>query len=419
MCIRDREYAADVYFNLAEELLSENHFDIALEQLEHAAQIIPEELQEEKFEPLVKITTEYTELCLKTGDIINAQELWKAACKFNELWVQSLIRRESKLAVEAIEEHLKVVRKFSVDALNAITLSSAMGSGRVLSEAKEHERAAKILVGFATDFLRKNLTEFADPLFEEGAKEFKAAKQPEEAARVLSALAKYHSDKENYEKSFNYYLLATLNSGEAQSEALFISVADQCLETATVRLNEDKVAPAVRTFEIAVQITVAVNKLVAAKQANDISKKLLAKNQFDTALDFCQQAIDFFFESSSISDAARVAIETIALGQGLFQKHQVLQSSNFINLGVEALYKLAQKPQAGQIARVEGEKFLESEIPSIGLNLLSRAIEIFGEIGDQNSIAEAYKTLGSYFITKKNFEAVSYTHLTLPTKRIV
>ncbi len=397
------EEAADVYIRLAEQLLLENHIDIALERLNLASEVIPEYIRETKFLPLVQITTKYTEQCLKSGDIINARELWSAACKYNESLSRSLIKRDTNAAVEVIEEHIKNVRKFENEELNEVTMESARGSGRVLSEAGENERAAKIMVSFATDFLRKNLTEFAEPLFEEGAIEFNKAQQPDEASRILSALARYHSENSNYEKSLTYYKKASIESGVEASTKLFQTVAEHCFESFTAVLNKEEIIEAEKGFELAVKIDEAVNKLAAANRAYEIAKRFYDRNQFELANKYYKQSINVYFDAS-LKHAIIISAEIIERGRDLFQRKIFVESSQLIELGFNTLYKAEQKVQAAQTARIEGERFLSSSIPETGIAFLAKATIYFIELKDKQSSAEISNTLGNFYINSGMIE---------------
>jgi len=389
--------AADVYIRLAEELLSESHFDIALERLNLAAEAIPEFLQESKFVPLVQLTTKYSEQCLKSGDIINARELWSAACKFNETLSRALIKRDIDAAVEVIEEHIKNVRKFENDELNSVTMESARGSGRVLSEAGENERAAKIMVSFATDFLRKNLTEFAEPLFEEGAIEFNKAQQPDEASRILTALARYHAENSNYEKSLTYYLKASIESGVASSAKIYQAVAEHCFESFTTVLNKEEIIDAEKGFELAVKIDEQVNKIAAANRAYEIAKRFYDRNQFELSCKYYKKSINGYFDSS-LKHAIIISAEIIERGRDLFQRKIFIEASQLIELGFDTLYNAEQKVQAAQTARIEGERFLSSSIPETGITFLAKATTYFIELKDKQSSAEIATTLGNFYI---------------------
>ena len=397
------EEAADVYIRLAEQLLLENHIDIALERLNLAAEVIPEFLRESKFLPLVKLATKYTEQCLNSGDIINARELWSAACKYNETLSRALIQRDTDAAVEVIEEHIKNVRKFENDELNAVTMESARSSGKVLSEAGENERAAKIMVSFATDFLRKNLTEFAEPLFEEGAKEFNNAEQPEEASRVLSALARYHTENENYDKSLAYYLKASIESGVKASQKIYQIVAEHCFESFAAILNKEEIIEAEKGFELAVKIDATVNKLSAANRAYEIAKRFYDRNQFDLANKYYNQSISAYFDTS-IKHAIIISAEIIERGRELFQRTIFIESSQLIELGFNTLYKANQKVQAAQTARIEGERYLSSSIPETGITFLAKATTYFIELKDKQSAAEIATTLGNFYINNNMIE---------------
>ncbi|NHJ05624.1 MAG: hypothetical protein EAX90_12430 [Candidatus Heimdallarchaeota archaeon] len=397
------EEAADVFEKLAEELLIEGHYDIALERLVLAAQKIPPQLHEQKFRPLVNLATKYTELCLTSGDIINARELWAAACDFNEKLSRALIQRDINSAVETIEDHIKNVRKFDNEELNDVTMKSARGSGRVLSEAGEFERAAKIMVSFATDFLRKNLTEYADPLFEEGAAEFNKAKQPEEAARILSALARYHAEHLDFEKSLEYYLKASIDSGFSDKEKIYPTVANHCFETFSILLNEDDYINSEKGFEVAIKIDSNINPEIAANRAYEVAKKFLIKNQFELTLKYYSQSIEGYMLSSK-KYAIIVGAETIERGRELFQKGNFIQANNLITLGVETLYRAEQKIQAAQTARIEGERFLTSTVQQFGLTLLNKAIEIYTELKEEKAVAEIHTTMGEYYIIQNQLE---------------
>ncbi|NHK32537.1 MAG: hypothetical protein FK730_14380 [Asgard group archaeon] len=395
------ENGADVYFKLADQLLKENHYDVALERLYLAAKTIPEYLQEEKFKPLVDITTKYTETCLRANDTINALELWKAACTFNETLARSLIKRDVNAVVETIEDHIKNVRKFDSEELNEITMESARGSGHVLSEAGENERAAKIMVSFATDFLRKDLTQYANPLFEEGASEFVKAKQPDEASRVLSALARYHSEHNQPEICIKYYLLASIDGDMKADEKIFHFVAEHCFETFTSQLDKNDFVNAEKGFDVAIQIESAVNKEAAGKLASDIAKKFIEVDQFDYALKYYQQAIDNFLVTSS-KNAIIVAAESIERGRKIFQNNQFQASYNLIELGISSLQRAKQIEQAALTSRIEGEKFLTSTSPEIGITFLTKAIELYGSLKDKKTIGEIYTTKGQYYFTSNN-----------------
>ncbi|MBN1329789.1 MAG: hypothetical protein JXA54_09975 [Candidatus Heimdallarchaeota archaeon] len=392
------EEGADVYINLAKQLLAENHYDIALERLILASEIIPEFLREQKFKILVELTTKYTEVCLKYGDIINARELWKAACDFNEILARSLIKRDVNIVVETIERHIANVRKFDNEELNQVTLESAQGSGKVLSEAKEHDRAAKVMISFATDFLRKNLTQYADPLFESGASEFIKANQPEEAARVLSALARYHSEHANLQKSFNYYLLATVKSDMTPNAKIFHDVARHCFETFTDVLNSGDVVNAEKGFEVAIQIEAAISKEATALLAIEIAKKFIDNLQYQLALKYYQMSITNFLETSS-KNAIIVASEVIERGKKAFQSGKFVEANELICLGIETLYKGQQIQQGAQTARIEGERFLLSQHPEIGVNLLNIAIQYYLFLKDKDSAAEIHEIKGRYYIS--------------------
>ncbi|MHA1155288.1 MAG: hypothetical protein ACTSQK_04195 [Candidatus Heimdallarchaeota archaeon] len=397
------EDAADVYLKLAEELLVEGHFDIALDRLKLAAQTIPPELQEQKFKPLVLLSTKYSEQCIKSGDIINAKELWSAACDFNETLSRSLIKRNINTAVETIEDHISYVRKFDIEELNDITLASARGSGKVLSEAGEYERAAKIMVSFAADFLRKNLTDYADPLFEEGAVEFTKANQPEEAARILSALARYHSEHDNHEKSLNYYLLASVKNKIPEKAEIYPGVANHCFETYTTILNNGDFVNAEKGYQVAIQIDGAVSTEAEAGRSYEVAKKFLAKEQYDFALKYYSKSIDSYL-SSSIRHAAIVGAEIVEKGRDLFQKDMLPQANDTITLGIETLNKADQTIQAAQTARIEGEKFLKSHSPKFGLVLLDRATTLLAILDDRLSIADIHSSMAEYHIINNNLE---------------
>ena len=397
------EEAADVYLKLAEQLLEEGHFDIALERLKLAAEHIPPQLQESKFKPLVLLTTKYTEQCLKGGDIINARELWKAACEFNETFTRALIKRDINAAVETIEEHIENVRKFDVEELNEVTMESARGSGRVLSEAGEYERAAKIMVSFATGFLRKNLTNYADPLFEEGAIEFNKAEEPEEAARILSALARYHAEHQNYEKSIEYYLKASIDSGFSKKEKIYPTVAQHCFESFSTILESGDFENSEKGFEIAIKIDANINPETAANRAYEVAKKFLSKGLYDKSLKYYKESIEDYLQSS-VKNAIIVAAEIIERGRELFKVQNYIESNNLITLGIESLSRSDQQLQAAQTARIEGEKFLSTSVNEFGLALLDRANEIYKDIKDEKSIAEIKTTLGEFYVTQNQFE---------------
>ncbi|HUT80969.1 MAG TPA: hypothetical protein VMZ29_07180 [Candidatus Bathyarchaeia archaeon] len=392
------EEGAEVYINLAKQLLAENHYDIALERLLLASEIIPVFLREQKFKILVELTTKYTEICLKSGDIINARELWKAACNFNEILAHSLIKRGINAVVETIELHIANVRKFDNEELNQVTLESAQGSGKVLSEAKEYDRAAKIMINFATDFLRKNLIQYADPLFESGASEFIKANQPEEAARVLSALARYHSEHNNQQKSFDYYLLATIKSEMKPDAKIFHGVAQHCFETFTDVLDLGDVVNAEKGFEVAIQIEAAINKEATALLAIEIAKKFIDNLQYQLSLKYYQMSISNFLEISS-KNAIIVASEVIEQGRKAYQSDKFVEANELITLGVETLYKGQQVQQGAQTARIEGERFLSSTHPEIGINLLNIAIQYYLFLKDKTSAAEIHEIKGRYYIS--------------------
>ncbi|MCE7744031.1 MAG: hypothetical protein GPJ52_02730 [Candidatus Heimdallarchaeota archaeon] len=397
------EEASEVYFKLAERLLQEGHLEIALERLKLTAEAIPENLREQKFKPLVEIATKYTEQCIKTGDIIYARDLWKAACDFNEVLARSLIKRDINAVVETIEEHISNVRKFDTEELNEVTMESARGSGKVLAEAGENERAAKVLVGFATDFLRKNITEYADPLFEQGAEEFIKAKQPEEAARVLSALGRYHSENGNTDEALHYYLLASVESEMKIDPKIFHSVAEHCFETFSNQLTAGATDIAEKGFETAIKIELAVSKEAAANSASDMAKLFVEKNEFVLALKYYEQAISYYIESS-IRNAVALGAEIIERGREIFQKKLFEDANKFITLGLEALNKSDQKIQAAQTARIEGERFLGSANPHLGIDLLNKAVAYYLELNDKSSAADLHITLGRYFISANDFE---------------
>ncbi|MBD3191525.1 MAG: hypothetical protein GF308_12825 [Candidatus Heimdallarchaeota archaeon] len=397
------EKAADVYLQLAEELLSENHFDIALEQLKLAAENIPEPLRELKMAPLVKLTTNYSKICLEKGDIINAKELWAAACQFNALWARALINRDVNEAIEVLEDHLQIVRELEHAELHEINMNSAIESGKILSEANEFERAAKILVGFATDFLRKDLTEYADPLFERGVVEYKNADLPKEAARVLNALARYYSEHENLEKSLHYYRQASLDSGVSPSEEIFLLVSQHCFDTALNRLDEEKYEVAEQLLNLAFEISSIVNIRTTGEQAHTSAKQFYQNNKFDLSLAFYRSSANYFRDVSS-KLVIRIAAEIIEQGRDLFKKDYLSEANNFLSLGIQLLWQTDQKLQAAQTARIEGEKYLESEIPSIGLNLLSQSLEYYVELTDLEPVGEIYLILGDYFIKNQRLE---------------
>ncbi|NHJ41068.1 MAG: hypothetical protein FK731_13635, partial [Asgard group archaeon] len=392
------ENGADVYFKLAKQLLREDHYDIALERLYLTAKTIPDYLQEEKFRPLVAIATKYTEICLKANDTINAIELWKAACEFNETLARSLIKRDVNAVVETIEDHIENVRKFDNEELNEITMESARGSGRVLSEAKEYERAAKIMVSFATDFLRKDLTQYANPLFEEGASEFVKAKQPDEAARVLSALARYHSDHDQPEISLKYYLLASIDGDIKTDERIYQFVAEHCFETFSTQLNKGDITNAEKGYDVVLRIASSVNKEIAGRLSSDIAKKFIEQQQFGFALKYYQQAINNFMEKSE-KNAIIISAECIERGRKAFSNNQLQASFDLINLGVTSLHKAKQTIQAAQTARMEGEKYLASSNPENGIILLTIAIELYESLKDNKSIAEIYFSKGQYYLS--------------------
>jgi tetratricopeptide (TPR) repeat protein len=395
--IGKEEQGADVYFRLSEQLFRENHFDIALERLQLAADAIPDYIQEQKFRPVVDIATKYTEISLKANDTINASALWKAACDFNETLARSLIKRDVNAVVETIEEHIKNVRKFDNEELNQITMESARGSGKVLSEAGENERAARIMISFATDFLRKDLTNFANPLFEEGAAEYVLANQPDEAARVLSTLARYHSEHDNNDLSLSYYLKASIEGNIKPDEKIYHFVAEHCLETYIERLRTGDLLNAEKGFDVALQIDSAVNAESAGKLANDIAKQFISIDQLDLALKYYQYSIDSFMKKST-RNAIVVAAETIERGRKAFQNKQIEESKKLILLGITSLQKAKQAVQAAQTARMEGEKFLSSANPEYGIEFLLQAIGIYNELKDNNAIADIYLTKGRYFL---------------------
>ena len=397
------EEAADVYLKLAQELLAEGHFDTALDRLNLAAETMPVELQEQKFKPLVLLATKYSEQCIKGGDIINARELWSAACNYNETLSRALIKRDINTAVETIEEHISNVRKFDIEELNDVTLASARGSGKVLSEAGEYERAARILVSFAADFLRKNLTEYANPLFEEGAAYFNEAQQPEEAARILSALAKYHAEQGNFDKSIEYYLLASVKNEITEKEKIYSDVATNCFETFTIVLNTDDIVNAEKGYITAIQIERAISSEAEAARSYEIAKKFLEKEQFDLAFKYFTKSIDVYLTCSE-RHASIVGAETIEKGRELFQKDLVPEANNLITLGIETLNKAAQTTQAAQTARIEGEKFLQSHTPQFGLIMLTRATELFTLLNDRLAIAELHISMAEYHIANNNLE---------------
>ncbi|MBK5112711.1 MAG: hypothetical protein KGD59_06165 [Candidatus Heimdallarchaeota archaeon] len=397
------EEASEVYFKLAERLMQEGHLDIGLDRLKLAAETIPENLHEQKFKPLVEIATKYTDQCIKSGDIINARELWKAACEFNEILARSLIKRDINAVVETIEEHISNVRKFDTEELNEVTMESARGSGKVLAEAGENERAAKVLVGFATDFLRKNITEYADPLFEQGAEEFIKANQPEEAARVLSALSRYHSENGNDDKAIHYYLLASVDSDMKVETSIFHSVAEHCFETYSNQIEAGAIEIAEKGFETTIRIELAVSKEAAANRASSIAKLFVDKNEFVLSIKYYQQAINYYLESSPKS-AIALGAEIIERGREIFQKKLFEESNNFIILGLEALNKADQKIQAAQTARIEGERFLDSSVPHLGIDLLNKAVAFYLELNDKSSAAELHVTLSKHFISANDLE---------------
>ncbi|NHJ49732.1 MAG: hypothetical protein FK733_18215 [Asgard group archaeon] len=402
--IGKEEQGADVYYKLAVQLFKENHYDIALERLRLSAETIPDYLQEEKYKLLVDITTKYTEICLKSNDTINALELWKAACEFNEVLARSLIKRDVNTVVETIEDHIKNVRKFDNEDLNQVTMESARGSGRVLSEAGENERAAKIMVSFATDFLRKDLTEFADLLFEESASEFVRAKQPEEAARVLSTLARYHSDKNENDVAIKYYLKATIEGDIKLDDKIYKFVADHCFETFNQKLSAGEIDVAEKGYDVAIQIKSSVDEDSAAQLASEVAKKFITSDQYDYAMKYYQLSIIKYMKSST-RNAIVVAAEAIERGRKAFQVNQIQASYNLINLGVASLNNAKQAIQAAQTARMEGEKFLESTNPEIGLTLLTQAIDIYETLKDSSAIAEIYLTKGRYYLKTKSLFA--------------
>ncbi len=397
------EEASDVYLKLAEQLLMEGHYDIALERLIKTADTIPDELKEQKFKPLVMLATKYTEQCIKSRDIINARELWKAACDFNESLARSLIKRDVNLVVETIEDHINNVRKFSNDELNEVTMDSAKGSGQVLSEAGENERAAKVMVSFATDFLRKNITQYANPLFEEGAREFIKANQPEEAARILSALARYHSENGNHEKAIQYYKMASIESEMEMNPKILHSIAEHCFETYSSRLNEGAIELSESGYQIAVSIELSIGKESAGNMVSEIAKKFFEIEHYDYSIKYYTSAVEYFLDSS-MRYAIVVGAEIIERGREAFQKQSYIESNNFQQLGIDTLAKANQKMQAAQTARIEGERYLGSVVPQLGLGLLNKAINFYQELKDYGSAAEIYVTLARYYISSNELE---------------
>ncbi|NHJ85197.1 MAG: hypothetical protein FK734_07030 [Asgard group archaeon] len=402
------EEAADVYFKLAKYLLGEGHFDIALERMNLAAETIPEELREQKFKPLVEIATKYSEQCIKSGDIINARELWNAACNYNEILARSLIKRDINAVVDTIEDHIKNVRKFDSEELFEVTLASAKGSGRVLSEAGEHDRAAKVMVSFATDFLRKNITEYADTLFEDSAAEFIKANEPEEAARILSALARYHSDHGNYDLSIKYYLKASIESGMGDHPEIYKNIAEHCFDTFNTLLQKGENKFAIKGFDAAIRINTAVNFETAANLSNEIAKKLFDNQMFEQSLKYYKQAIEHFLDAKS-KHATIIAAEVVERGRKIIQKGMLEIAYEFLNLGIDTLYYTDQQVQAALTARIEGEKILESNNPELGLNLLNKAIEYYQAIKDQSVAAEIQTTIGGFYLRNNNLlEGLKY-----------
>jgi len=396
--------AAEVYFKLGQELLKEGHYDIALEQLRLAAETIPEYLREEKFKPLVKITTEHTEQCLKSGDIINARELWTAACDFNEILARALIKRDINSVVETIEEHIKNVRKFDNEELNEVTIGSAQKSAQVLSEAKEYERAAKILVSFATDFLRKNKVDYANTLFEQGATEFNKAQLPKEAARVLSALARYHCEQGNYDKCLYYYRKASIESEPLPESEILESLGNHCFETHLMVMDKAENEGIIeKGFQLAVEIKLAKNKEAAGYLSHEIAQKYVEKEKTEKALEYYRKAIQFFLESDK-NKAVIVGAEAIERGRKTYQKNLIIEASKLITLGIDALEKGGQILQAAQTARIEGEKFLTTTHPDLGLNFLNQAIQLFKQLKELNSAAEVHITKGEYYFQNYVFD---------------
>ncbi|MHA1212582.1 MAG: hypothetical protein ACTSSH_08980, partial [Candidatus Heimdallarchaeota archaeon] len=299
------------------------------------------------------------------------------------------------------EEHINNVRKFDNEELNDVTMESAQGSGRVLSEAGEFERAARVMVSFAADFLRKNLTQYANPLFESGAADYVKAKQPEEAARVLSALARYHSEHNNQQKSFDYYLMASIKSEMKADEKIFHTVAEHCFETFTELLKLGDLVNAEKGFEIALQIEAAINNEAAGKLGNEIGKKFFDSEQYQLALKYYQHSIDNFMKSST-RNAIIVGAETIERGRKVFQKNHFVEANNLIMLGIETLYKAEQITQAATTAQIEGEKYLSTPNPEIGINLLNIAIQYYLFLKDELSAAQIHVIKSKYYISINN-----------------
>ncbi|MFW9924237.1 MAG: hypothetical protein ACFFDW_13210, partial [Candidatus Thorarchaeota archaeon] len=397
------EEASDVYYKLADQLLVEGHYDIALERMYLTAQTIPQELQEQRFKPLVQIATKYTEKCLKTNDTINARELWQAACSFNESLSRALIKRDIDVAVETIEEHIKNVRRFDNEDLNDVTMESARGSSRVLAEAGENERAARIMVSFATDFLRKNLTQFANPLMEESALEFQKANQPEEAARIICALASYHAEHKDYASSIKYYLMASINSNTTEKEKIYSIVSNNCFETFSNILLSGDIINAEKGFEVAIQIDASVNQEAAANKAYEVAKQFLYRQQYALALKYFKQAIDSYIVSNN-DIAVTVGAETVERGRELYQNSLFSESNNLIELGITTLYRTGKKIQAAQTARIEGNKFITSTQPDLGLKFLNKAMEYYQELNDLGAIAEINSSMGDYYINQYKYD---------------
>ena len=397
------EAAADVYFKLGQELLKEGHYDIALEQLRLAAQTIPEYLREEKFKPLVKVTTSFTEQCLKSGDIINARELWSAACEFNETLARSLIKRDIESVVETIEDHIKNVRKFDNEELNEITIDSAQKSAQVLSEAKDYERAAKILVSFAADFLRKNKVDYANTLFEQGASEFIKANLPREAARVLSTLARYHCEHQDHEKCLYYYRKASIESEELPEKEILDFLGDHCYESYVSLLERGASDEIIKKgFQLAIEIKLASSKEAAGYLSHTIAQKFFERNKTEKALIYYQKAIQFFLESDK-QKAVIVGAEAIERGRKAFQNNMILEAEKLIKEGILALENGGQVKQAAQTARIEGEKFLTTAYPDLGLNFLNLANQNYKQLKDLQNAAEIHKTKGQFYFKKYNF----------------
>ncbi|MEA2070956.1 MAG: hypothetical protein U9O98_06660, partial [Asgard group archaeon] len=397
------EEAADVYFRLAKQLLQEGHYDIALERLKLAAETIPEYLRETKFKPLVEIATKYTEKCLEQGDFINASELWTAACEFNEILARAMSERDPELAVETIEEHITNVRKFNSQELYEITFNSAKGSAKILSDTGEHERAAKILVSFATDFLRKDIPEHAEPLFEMGAEEFITAKQPDEAARILAALARYHSEHNNQEKTEKYYLLASVENKATKTPKILQQVVEHSFETAQQRLKEKAYDIAEKTFLLSDKIAQAIDEKTVANINYNTAKEFFPHRELEYAFNHYQKAIENFQNVNS-KKALILGAELIERGRKIFADKNYQFANKFIDLGVSTLTKNGKEQQAAQTARIEGERFLSTSESSIGLALLGRSIEIYDELNKQDQIAEINITISEFFIQKNELK---------------